>query len=49
MPALQPGDAAPDFEMTAVVSGIRKKLHLSEYRGKKNVALAFYAFAFTGG
>jgi peroxiredoxin len=35
------GDAAPDFELPALVAGVRKSLRLSAYRGQ-NVILAFY-------
>src|SRR5512137_1700120 len=42
--ALQVGDVAPDFELPA--SGNRT-IKLSDYRGKKNVLLAFYPFAFS--
>lgn len=42
--ALQVGDAAPDFELSA--SGNRT-VKLSDWRGKKNVLLAFYPFAFS--
>jgi peroxiredoxin (alkyl hydroperoxide reductase subunit C) len=42
--ALQVGDAAPDFELPA--SGNRT-VKLSGFRGKKNVLLAFYPFAFS--
>ena len=38
------GDEAPDFELPALISGVRKKWHLSEQRGQKNVVLAFYPF-----
>jgi peroxiredoxin len=49
---LEPGDEAPDFELTATGDGAgkggpRKKVKLSDYRGKKNVVLAFYPAAFT--
>lgn len=44
------GDTAPDFSMKYIdSSGNEKEVKLSEYRGKKNVVLAFYIFAFTGG
>jgi peroxiredoxin len=43
---LKIGDNAPDFELTDT-SG--NKVKLSEYKGKKNVVLAFYVLAFTGG
>jgi peroxiredoxin len=38
------GEAAPDFELPAVIAGVRQTLRLSAYRGQKNVALAFYPF-----
>jgi peroxiredoxin len=40
------GDVAPDFTLT---SNKWEKVKLSDYRGKKNVVLAFYVLAFTGG
>jgi peroxiredoxin len=42
--ALQVGDVAPDFELPA--SG-NHTIKLSDFRGKKNVLLAFYPFAFS--
>lgn len=44
--ALKVGDEAPDFTLT---DDSGAKVTLSSFRGKKNVALAFYIFAFTGG
>jgi AhpC/TSA family len=49
---LKVGDKAPDFTLpsTAVGAdgrGLRYKL--SDFKGKKNVVLAFYVLAFTGG
>jgi peroxiredoxin len=38
------GDAAPDFELPALVAGVKQPLRLSAYRGAKNVVLAFYPF-----
>ena len=38
------GDAAPDFELPALVAGVKEPLRLSAYRGQKNVVLAFYPF-----
>lgn len=46
MPKIKVGDMAPDFTMEDQ-NGNKVSLH--EFRGKKNVALAFYIFAFTGG
>lgn len=44
--ALKVGDMAPDFTL---LSDQWKPVTLSDYRGKKNVMLAFYVLAFTGG
>src|SRR5271169_492997 len=38
------GDRAPDFELPALVAGVKKPLRLSAYRGEKRVVLAFYPF-----
>jgi len=46
---LKVGDAAPDFKMKYFDGSSLKDVSLSEYRGKKNVVVAFYIFAFTGG
>jgi cytochrome oxidase Cu insertion factor (SCO1/SenC/PrrC family) len=43
---LKVGMAAPDFELTDTAG---KKVRLSDFKGKKNVVLAFYVLAFTGG
>jgi cytochrome oxidase Cu insertion factor (SCO1/SenC/PrrC family) len=43
---LKVGDVAPDFTLT---SNKWEKVKLSDFRGKKNVVLAFYVLAFTGG
>jgi len=45
-PTVKVGDVAPDFTLTDQ-NGNKVSLH--EFKGKKNVALAFYVFAFTGG
>jgi peroxiredoxin len=42
MATLNIGDEVPDFELPAVVGSIKTQVKLSEYRGKKNVVLAFY-------
>ncbi len=49
---LEVGDEAPDFELpatgdTAGQGAQRTKIKLSDYRGKKNVVLAFFPAAFT--
>lgn len=43
------GDIAPDFTMNYFDGNDLKSVSLSQYRGKKNVVLAFFIFAFTGG
>jgi len=43
------GDMAPDFSLKYSDGKDLKEVKLSDYRGKKNVVLAFYVFAFTGG
>ena len=43
---LKVGDPAPDFELTDTEG---QTVRLSDFRGKKNVVLAFYVLAFTGG
>ncbi len=40
------GDMAPDFTLATTAGG---DASLSDYRGKKNVVLAFFPKAFTGG
>lgn len=46
---LKVGDMAPDFKLQYFDGHDLKDVTLSQYRGKKNVVLAFYVFAFTGG
>ena len=46
---LKVGDMAPNFTLLSFDGKDLKKVSLSDFRGKKNVALAFYVFAFTGG
>ena len=49
---LKVGQAAPDFALPSSVSGPDGRMtryKLSDFKGKKNVVLAFYVFAFTGG
>ena len=43
------GDVAPDFKMSYFDGHDLKDVTLSQYRGQKQVVLAFYVFAFTGG
>jgi peroxiredoxin len=45
--ALKVGDAAPDFEVPAVTGKDKSKLKLSDFRGKKNVVIAFYPLDWT--
>lgn len=43
---LKVGDAAPEFSLRATDG---KTYKLSDFKGKKNVVLAIYVLAFTGG
>jgi cytochrome oxidase Cu insertion factor (SCO1/SenC/PrrC family) len=43
---LKVGDRAPDFALNDTEG---QTVRLSDFRGKKNVVLAFYVLAFTGG
>jgi len=49
---LKVGQPAPDFTLPSSISGAdgrKVSYKLSDLKGKKNVVLAFYVFAFTGG
>ena len=49
---LKVGDAAPDFTLPSTIIGADNRtvrFKLSDLKGKKNVVLAFYVLAFTGG
>ncbi len=43
---LKPGDVAPDFTL---LDNHWNPVRLSDFRGKKNVVLAFYVLAFSEG
>jgi len=43
---LKVGDVAPDFTLPGTHG---KPVHLADFKGQKNVVLAFYVLAFTGG
>jgi hypothetical protein len=43
------GDVAPDFTLKYFNGTDLTDVKLSDYHGKKNVVVAFYIFAFTGG
>jgi len=43
---LKVGETAPDFTL---LDNKWKPVHLGDFRGKKNVVLAFYVLAFTEG
>ena len=50
--SLKVGDAAPDFNLPSTIVDANSKTvryKLSDFKGKKNVVLAFYVLAFTGG
>ena len=44
--ALKAGDKAPEFTL---IDRERQEWSLESYRGRKNVVIAFYLMAFTGG
>ncbi len=44
--SLEVGDEAPDFELT---DHNGETIRLNQFRGTKNVVVAFYVLAFTGG
>ncbi|MFY9741935.1 MAG: hypothetical protein WAK21_08030 [Candidatus Sulfotelmatobacter sp.] len=43
------GSMAPNFTLHYFDGNDLKSVSLDQYRGKKNVVLAFFIFAFTGG
>ena len=47
--ALKAGDPAPEFTLLHYDGKGVKPVSLIDFRGKKNVVLAFFVFAFTGG
>ena len=47
MSALSVGAEAPDFELPAVTGEEAHKFRLSEYRGRKNVVMAFHPLDWT--
>lgn len=46
---LKVGDVAPDFTLLAYDGTKTAPISLHDFKGKKQVALAFFVFAFTGG
>lgn len=46
---LKVGDVAPDFHLKSYDGSKMQDVSLSDFKGKKNVVLAFFVFAFTGG
>lgn len=48
-PKVKVGETAPDFTLLAYDGNNIKPISLHDFRGKKNVVLAFYVFAFTSG
>jgi peroxiredoxin len=44
--SLKIGDLAPDFTLPATT---KEKLSLTDYRGEKNIVVAFYGMDFTPG
>ena len=46
MEVLQVGEMAPEFSLPATT---KETISLTEYRGKKNIVVAFYGMDFTPG
>lgn len=46
---LKVGDTVPDFTLKYYDGAAMKDFKLSDYKGKKNVLIGFFIFAFTGG
>ena len=44
---LKVGDLAPEFDLPAVIGDQKTRVRLSDYRGKKNVVIAFYPLDWT--
>ena len=42
MSLLSVGELAPDFELPALIAGVKRRFRLSSQRGKKNVLIAFH-------
>lgn len=42
--SLESGDVAPDFDLPALIAGVKKRFRLGDELGRKNVLLAFYPF-----
>jgi len=42
--SLETGDVAPDFDLPALIAGVKKRFRLADERGRQNVLLAFYPF-----
>ena len=47
MAEVEVGQEAPDFELPCVTGEEKSNLKLSDWRGKKNVVLCFYALDWT--
>ncbi len=47
MKALQVGERAPDFEVPACTGDQKHRLKLADFRGKKNIVLAFHPLDWT--
>ena len=47
MQPLKVGDLAPDFDLPCALGEDKHQVKLSDFRGRKNVVLAFYALDWT--
>lgn len=47
MAILNVGEVAPDFDLAGCIGEEKHRFKFSDYRGKKNVVIAFFVLAFT--
>ena len=47
MAALKVGDPAPEFELPALIGGIKQRFRLRDSRGKTNLVIAFHPLNWT--
>ena len=47
MAVIKTGEMAPDFDLPGVTGDQKSRVKLSDFRGKKNVVIAFYPLDWT--
>ncbi len=47
MTALKVGNPAPEFDLPALIDGVKQRFRLRDYRDKKNVVIAFHPLNWT--